>query len=1388
MTKISKKTAYPLKNPVVGDYFVGTDSQNGNKTVSFGFENAANLLTKLMGVLVINYIFKTSENISFDVLTGGVFLSEGNELTIDSITKLYINKDNLNEDDLTDLFLFIKDNSSEFFIQLKNSNNLNAPVFFNITSVVNNTSHFIFNVNIHKSNDLQPSLIPFDNYFFGFDIKQNITKTSELTNDGADGVNPFITAEDLPEPEDISGKEDKINKGQANGYAPLNEFVKIASTYLNIVNDLVTGGATSLLSAEQGKQVQLQIDIINGILFSDNVNLDTVQEIVDAIESLQGYLDTILVNDLTTGGTTKALTAEMGKTLKGLIDALTLVVSDLQADVTNIDARVTVLENFTPPPTTGLTGQAFAVWSGTGLKYYGSWPNYYIEGVLIASGNDEVTLDPTDTMGSLEKRYDLIILDANGLNKITGTPDENPVLPTIDENTQIIISNVLLNAGDTIPSDNTVVREQIYDENVEWIVSKEGAVNINPNYTILKFKGTKSLQVTQFGSGTERINFSYLGTKSLLDYVILTFRIYLPSNSGSKASFDIFFQQDGVLSTVEKPFVHGLYGYSDIVKNTWQLITIPLSVLEIRQINFNRIVFRRSSGDINFFIDDVALVGANMISNPTKQKAITTITTDDGVASSTKEDDTFTMKGFGGILVSAIGKAISWTIDLTDFYTKNEVDTADAQILSDANDYTDIGLALKLNITDYNERYKGTYLTEAALNAAHPTANAGDKAQVNETGSTKTIEYLWDAEDNVWVQGGSGGSGATDTDALPEGSTNLYWTPSRGLALVLSGLSAAAGTFTSSDTLLTAFGKIKYLIDNIATTYQAILVSGSNIKTINGNSILGSGDLSVGGGGGSETTTTIGALIGSADDATPNDSDYVATSLTSGGILKKITWANAKTFLQTTFDNVYQKWILSINPITGITYTIGINDYKIKNVFTNTNPVAFTVPTNASVAVPIGTKFSYTVQGNGTVTVGGAGISFVQKNLVYTTGDTFFLEKIDIDTWVLDGNPAASGAAVPYTAFIQTVTGNNSTAVLGDATKPFLTTDAALAALPTDNGIPWTFQFIDSGVTRTLTTISSTRKILHKCDTTGTFDISAVPGVTDYVSFYFDFPNATIKHTGSTAFITYGTTVANSAFFKIRCKKLWTESTQMYFIPTSLDSVIETEELYVRNSTNIPIVSGTIRIVKFDSTCNQIVSSQSTSSLIDIKIYNYICGVATITINRTLQNFPILNITGTGTIKTTNIAICDVSNITCASTASISISGTTTLKGTKTSAFIGNINIDSQQSTFIIDNFNGRIVPATGSNTYAAAFNISNSRINLAGALIASSAGLAWPSKTSKIENSTFIQDTAGPLFKTFNNATLMTIELCGKNYSNGTLHDGGAAFTVIDKTPNLLS
>jgi len=107
-------------------------------------------------------------------------------------------------------------------------------------------------------------------------------------------------------------------------------------------------------------------------------------------------------------------------------------------------------------------------------------------------------------------------------------------------------------------------------------------------------------------------------------------------------------------------------------------------------------------------------------------------------------------------------------------------------------------LDLKLDASAYNQHFKSVYLTEAALIAAHPTGVAGDYAQVNEVGSTDVVNYSWDAEENIWVNNGTGGSGAVNTDALPEGSTNLYWTVSRFLAnLTYTNVISALG-FTPS--------------------------------------------------------------------------------------------------------------------------------------------------------------------------------------------------------------------------------------------------------------------------------------------------------------------------------------------------------------------------------------------------------------------------------------------------------------------------------------------------------------------------------------------------------------------------------------------------------------
>jgi hypothetical protein len=64
------------------------------------------------------------------------------------------------------------------------------------------------------------------------------------------------------------------------------------------------------------------------------------------------------------------------------------------------------------------------------------------------------------------------------------------------------------------------------------------------------------------------------------------------------------------------------------------------------------------------------------------------------------------------------------------------------------------------------------------------------------------------------------------------------------------------------------------------------------------------------------TPTSLGAIIGGADAAVPNNTDLIATALTDSGILKSITWTAVKAFLKLYFDTLYV-------PTTYIVPTIG---------------------------------------------------------------------------------------------------------------------------------------------------------------------------------------------------------------------------------------------------------------------------------------------------------------------------------------------------------------------------------------------------------------------------------------------------------------------------------
>ena len=104
--------------------------------------------------------------------------------------------------------------------------------------------------------------------------------------------------------------------------------------------------------------------------------------------------------------------------------------------------------------------------------------------------------------------------------------------------------------------------------------------------------------------------------------------------------------------------------------------------------------------------------------------------------------------------------------------------------------------------------------------------------------------------------------GVADTDAATVGQVN---------AAALGGASVAFSSITGKPTTIAGYGitdaYTEAETDALLAAKQATLVSGTSIKTVNGNSLLGSGDVVIGGGGAGTTTNALTMNNGGAGAA-----------------------------------------------------------------------------------------------------------------------------------------------------------------------------------------------------------------------------------------------------------------------------------------------------------------------------------------------------------------------------------------------------------------------------------------------------------------------------------------------------------------------------------------
>jgi hypothetical protein len=88
-----------------------------------------------------------------------------------------------------------------------------------------------------------------------------------------------------------------------------------------------------------------------------------------------------------------------------------------------------------------------------------------------------------------------------------------------------------------------------------------------------------------------------------------------------------------------------------------------------------------------------------------------------------------------------------------------------------------------------------------------------------------------------------------------------------------------------------------------------------------------------------------------------------------------------------------------------IARTLSLADFNTTILFTGSNPVTLTLPTDAAVALPIGYRVKVTQRGAGVVTSSSAGLTVVSDcGFASATGETRTFVKIDPNTWSIEGN------------------------------------------------------------------------------------------------------------------------------------------------------------------------------------------------------------------------------------------------------------------------------------------------------------------------------------------------------------------------------------------------
>ncbi|MEX5365711.1 hypothetical protein WCE00_01860 [Acinetobacter haemolyticus] len=130
----------------------------------------------------------------------------------------------------------------------------------------------------------------------------------------------------------------------------------------------------------------------------------------------------------------------------------------------------------------------------------------------------------------------------------------------------------------------------------------------------------------------------------------------------------------------------------------------------------------------------------------------------------------------------------------------------------------------KLDAADYVQHFRGLFTSYINLSTQVPVAIDGDYAHIKENETFGVMEAIWDSADEKWVI--SAVNVGSNTDAVAEGSTNLYFTSERVRQTTLNGLDTSnLAQISPTDTVVQALGKAQAQLNNANSSIEWVDMS-----------------------------------------------------------------------------------------------------------------------------------------------------------------------------------------------------------------------------------------------------------------------------------------------------------------------------------------------------------------------------------------------------------------------------------------------------------------------------------------------------------------------------------------------------------------------------------